>query len=780
VITKILALKNIGAFENWEWPQGIDAGLLPTLGRVTVIAGENGKGKTTIAAVLRSVQDDDAKPVLERRRACAEGGYENFLAKIEHDNGKATLISDSRWNGPRPTLFVFDDTFVSRNVYEGLSVGAEQREALHELIIGEAGVQEAKKVEMLATEVSELKKQQKLREAKLTKSLRHLTLDRMLRESPPADIDTKLTDVARNLKSAAQVAAIQALPDFIKIPQLPNVPVDAVQSLLATPIEQIEEAAQKRVLDHLESVGNGSVAWIQAGLDLVGKPQQSGCPFCAQELGESATSLIAAYRAHFSNEYESLQQRCAQTANQIGSQIPESLPATLLTARQRLSETQRQWLVHLPNLPALVELPDLDALVAVRIGLLHAIEAKRSAPLVVLAMDEVTTDAIGRWKQIADELNRINSIVDDLRRQAHAFKNASSRLDESSLRRHQAELDDWKVSQHADVQKDLSDYKAAKVTMDIKVQDLERAKNALLEYQNEQFPKFRDAINDRLKAYGATFSLVEVSKTKGTKGGDRRVDYVLKAASTSVKVSSTPAAGAPHFGSLLSAGDRRTLAFAFFVTMLEGKTLDGATIVCDDPTTSLDLDRRSRTVTELLALAKRGAQLVILSHFEPLLLDLEDRVSRLSAADQSAQINFSCLRIVGGNHQSRLSAHQLDRRTPLAKHRDAIQSFVAGESTDRQGIPNQCRKLLEGIVQTCFPDCYLPGGCLKDFCERVQPLLDAGRLHKTTFDEIRELRDFFNPESHFQPGVEPTENEIRANAARLLRLAKLRLGTGAA
>ena len=745
MITKILALKNIGPFENWEWPQGKDAEVLPPLGRVTVITGENGKGKTTIAAVLRSIQDDDAKPVLERRRACPGDSYENFLAKIEHESGKATLVGDTGWNGPRPTLFVFDDTFVSRNVYEGLSVGAEQREALHKLIVGEAGVQEAEKVEALAKAVSDLKKHEKLLEAKLSNSLRHLTLDRILEESPPGDIESKLGEVARDLQSAAQVAAIQALPDFIRIPLLPIVPIDAVQNLLATPIEQIAEAAQKRVLEHLEGLGSGSVGWIQAGLDLVGNPHQVRCPFCAQALAESATSLIAAYRAHFNNEYEALQRQCDQVARQIGAQIPEFLAATLSTARQRLSEAQLQWLVHIPNLPELVDLPNLDAVAAVRFGLLNAIEAKRSAPLAVLALDEATTTAISGWNRIADDLNRINSVVDELRRQTQAFRSASGCLDESNLRRHQAELEDWKASEHPDFRKDLSDYKDVRDTIKATGQDLDWGKTALQEYQDLQFPKFRDAINGRLNAFGATFSLVEVSKTKGTKGGERRVDYVLRAASTSVKVSSTPAAGAPRFGSLLSAGDRRTLAFACFITMLEGKPLDGATIVCDDPTTSLDLDRRSRTVTELIALAKRGAQLVILSHFEPLLQDLENRVSRLSAADQSDQVNFSCLRIVGANHQSRLCAHQLDRRTPLAKHRYAIQAFVAGNSTDRQGIPNQCRKLLEGIVQTCFPEHYLPGACLKEFCERVQPLLEAGRLPRSTFDEIPHIEGLLQP-----------------------------------
>lgn len=776
MITRILALKNIGPFERWEWPHEGSADAPPAFGRVTVIAGENGKGKTTIAAVLRSLQDNDPGPVLERRRGRPSGGYEEFLAKVEHDGGDSALTSASGWVGPKPPLFVFDDTFVSRNVYEGLTVGSEQREALHELVVGEAGVQEAQKAEALAKEIAKTKKSQKELGEALSAGLQHLSINRILREVPPENATEQLTALDEDLRIAVQAAPIRALPDFTALPSLPEVPVDLVRDLLARPIQRVEEAAQRRAVEQLSRLGEGGPGWIQAGLDILGNAEGHHCPFCAQDLGETARSLISAYRAHFNNEYEELQRECERLAERIRRAIPDTLANDFKSSRDRLGEVHRQWTVHLPDLPDLPELPDLGAVLAAKRGLLEAIEGKRAAPSSLPVLGGEVVVALENWQRIATQIASIRAVAADVQRRSSDFKKAATQLDEASLKRRQAELQEWQRVAQPGFQQRLEEYRRTANLVEEKTKEFEATKASLQAYQDALFPKFRDAINAHLKAFGATFFLKDVSKTRGVKGGERRVDYVLGAASTTVKVSATPASGTPHFGSLLSAGDRRTLAFAFFLAWLAEKNLDGATVVCDDPTTSLDIDRRSRTVTELMGLARRGAQLVVLSHFEPLLLDLEDRTNRSGLADRGQPVTCSCLRIEGGSHQSQLVAHQLDRRPRLVRHRDAVRAFVKGETADQRGIPNECRKLLEGLVQFCFPDHYRPGGCLKDFCEQVEPLINGGLLERATFDEIRNLRDFFNPESHFQPAEEPTASEVRTHAERLLHLAQVRLG----
>ena len=61
MLKKIIAIKNVGRFRN-------SAALgNPQLAKHTFIVGANGYGKTTICAVLRSLQTGDASHVLGRK-----------------------------------------------------------------------------------------------------------------------------------------------------------------------------------------------------------------------------------------------------------------------------------------------------------------------------------------------------------------------------------------------------------------------------------------------------------------------------------------------------------------------------------------------------------------------------------------------------------------------------------------------------------------------------------------------------------------------------------------
>jgi wobble nucleotide-excising tRNase len=739
-----------------------------------VISGENGKGKTTFAAVLRSLEHGDPSPVLERRRGLNGGGYEDFLVKVVHDAGIAVLSHNQGvWVGQTPTVFVFDDAFIRRNVYEGVSVGPDQREALHTLVVGEAAVAEAQKVEDLSTELASLRKDQKELKARLAASLNTLGVDRACSETPPVDIPSAIAATEAELERAKQVAPIQALPEFGPLPGLPDIPISATMDVLGLTVQQLEASAQERVLARFRTLGAGGEAWVQQGVRLV--EQTIDCPFCGQEIGDAARALIETYRLHYSHEYETLQGRCTKLIKQVESSLPEHLPSTFAAAHESLRGSWRQWSVHLDSLPMLPDLPDMSCMAALKTGITKALAGKRANPNLVVTFDADTEAAIERWAAIRAALEPLRSVVQELRQRSADFRLKCAALDRDKLERRLAELLDWqRVCDEGETRSPLLDYKAGETKIVETLSRLESAKEALQVYQDSRFPKFQARINAHLCAFGASFTLDSVSRSRASRGGERRVDFELCAASTKVKVGVSQQVGAPHFGSLLSAGDRRTLGLAVFLSYLEDKNLSGSTVVCDDPTTSLDQDRRSQTVVELLKLAERGAQVVVLSHFEPFLLDVEDRASRLKAKDPG--INFTSHRVDGAPHKSVLVSHQFDRRSRLVRLRDEIQIFVDGATLDPAGICNQCRKVLEGCLQLCYPDALLPGECLKEFCGRVQPLLDRGRLSQQKFNEIKELRDFFNPESHFGEGTPSTATEVRNHAKRLLKLATVQLG----
>ena len=85
-----------------------------------------------------------------------------------------------------------------------------------------------------------------------------------------------------------------------------------------------------------------------------------------------------------------------------------------------------------------------------------------------------------------------------------------------------------------------------------------RARN-LDRYRTVIFPTYQTAINDYLRRFGAGFRLDSVSSVNNRGGFSCTYSVIIN----NVPVSVTAAIG-PSFRNTLSAGDRNTLALAFF------------------------------------------------------------------------------------------------------------------------------------------------------------------------------------------------------------------------
>ena len=83
-------------------------------------------------------------------------------------------------------------------------------------------------------------------------------------------------------------------------------------------------------------------------------------------------------------------------------------------------------------------------------------------------------------------------------------------------------------------------------------------------------------------------------------------------------------ANAPSFSTVLSDGDKRSLALAFFLAKaLNEKSCLANMVVLDDVFASLDSNRRSQTVAALCEVAKKCAQVIVLAHDAYFLYELE-------------------------------------------------------------------------------------------------------------------------------------------------------------
>jgi hypothetical protein len=65
MIDRIQLIRNIGQFDS------VSSGSQIPLKKLTLVYAENGRGKTTLAAVLRSLGSGDPVPIIERQRLAA-------------------------------------------------------------------------------------------------------------------------------------------------------------------------------------------------------------------------------------------------------------------------------------------------------------------------------------------------------------------------------------------------------------------------------------------------------------------------------------------------------------------------------------------------------------------------------------------------------------------------------------------------------------------------------------------------------------------------------------
>src|SRR6266511_84729 len=143
MIRRIRLLRNIGQFDS------VDDAATIALGRLVLIYAENGRGKTTLAAILRSLASGDPIPITERRRLTA--AHPPHVVLDCEGGAPAAMFQDGAWNRTLPQLALFDDVFVDANIHSGLTVDARHRQNLHELVLGAEGVALSRQIQRLVS-----------------------------------------------------------------------------------------------------------------------------------------------------------------------------------------------------------------------------------------------------------------------------------------------------------------------------------------------------------------------------------------------------------------------------------------------------------------------------------------------------------------------------------------------------------------------------------------------------------------------------------------------------
>lgn len=176
-----------------------------TCQKATFIYADNGRGKSTLASILRSVSIGDVSIISNRKTI--DGALPPKVS-LQFSNGQKTEYENGAWSKLHPEVLVFDAEFIERNVHSGGTVSTGHRKNLLEFALGEAAVAARADVEKATAEAKSAAEKEQGLTAQL--SGHHSGMALALFEKLPAvaDADTKIQDYQKRIVAAGNVATI--------------------------------------------------------------------------------------------------------------------------------------------------------------------------------------------------------------------------------------------------------------------------------------------------------------------------------------------------------------------------------------------------------------------------------------------------------------------------------------------------------------------------------------------------------------------------------------------
>lgn len=770
VIEKIDRVGVLNGFDGSEHP----------LTRLSLIYAGNGRGKSTLSAVLAAAGSGNADSLSERQSLGTTGPAH---VRLQCLGTSQRVLNRGAWTGGPLRTRVFDTQFVDQNVHTGGEVSPSHRQGLLALAIGATAVDQQEKLEAAKGLAAMAKAGRERIEAEIL-AMAH-AVDRSCSFSTfhqlqvPAASDLLVSEAETSLNDAKNVSAIFALPLPAEL-KTTNLDLSDLFEALGEALSDLHGAARLRVAEHIshldaESSQGNVEAWLSAG---VGFAPDAECPFCGQST--TGIDLVDMYAEFFDSEYGDLRDRLDQLNGRLGDAARERLQAQLAIEYERASTFTAAWKSHVdvPDLPKLEPVTErltdfgkvFDALLARKMERFDKfVDAGDNRPALeasVLALPVLVEEVNASIRQACSDIE--------------AYKDS---LVVSSVEQLEAKLVAARLAQlkgNTDVQELFTEWTKAKSEVAKRDAEATAARNASKDAMNATLADFEVAINAHLKTMHAQFRIEKVAPTYA--GGTSRANYGLKLRETSIDISG----GNPPFRIALSEGDKRTLAFAFFCATLQtDQDLRGQVIVVDDPVTSLDKHRRTHTTNTLNDFSMRGAQVIILAHDATYLREVREKFGRKEVDSHGDLRPSTELELYRNNiGDTSLRAHDLDRECEskyFRNHRQ-IRAFLDVEAVDGALVSHTSagqaiRPLVEAYLHRRFPgripkETKTLGSVIRHINSKTSP--DVLSYAKSIVPELTEINEFgmryhHNTESDIdQP--EPDDDEVRAFAQRALRV----------
>jgi wobble nucleotide-excising tRNase len=759
MLRKIISIKNVGRFLNYSASGEVE------LKRYTLIFAENGRGKTTLCAILRSLQSGDAAHVLGRNTLGNSAAPE---IKMLLAGGIATF-SKGAWSDTVPDLAIFDSTFVSENVYSGDTVDLDHKRNLYRVIVGKQGVDLARQIDDL--DAASRTKSTDIRETlAAVQSLvpQGLAVEVFLTFQEDPAIDAKIVEKERELqavKEADQIKGRAALSEMV----LPAFPV-RFETLLGKTIGGIAADAERRVAAQIEThtMHDRGETWLSEGLAYI---QDNACPFCGRDLNGVAAMLIGAYKAYFSEAYNALRIEIATLREEIENGFGDREIARLERLLDQNTTGVEFWSRYCEiAAPALSggEGAVGDALRTLRRAALALLDRKTATPLEHVVSDAAFKAAQATIAAIQTQAASYNQTVRFANASFAAKKAETDAADVRNVENAVTRLRAMKKRHEPDARTACHAYQAAQSEKKALEDQKEEVRKKLDDYTKQVIGRYEQTINRLLDDFNAGFRITGTSH--GYPGGEATSSYQIVINDTAVDLGGemTPL-DRPSFRNTLSSGDKSTLALAFFLAQLDhGSDNAAKVVVFDDPFSSQDSFRKNCTVQKIKKCGEACSQVIVLSHDDRFLKLIWDRLAHLPTQRR-------CLRLARiGLRDTTVSELDIEVATQaqFLADRQALTDYYIGVEGNPRDVVNKIRPVLETYCRNLYPSQFTPADNLGAIIAKIR---NAGATHPLTsiFDELETLNAYTTPYAHGQPEAATApidDNELHGSVKKTLTI----------
>lgn len=760
------------------------------LAKVNIIYGENRNGKSTLCDILHSLESNNPELVLNREAIPNDATNPPKVEILFDENGSnhVACFEHGSWQALEPQsskLYVFDQSFIHRNIITGQKQERQNSENITSFILGEANTALFRQLADLNTSVRDERSNHSVIEGQL-RSHSILNVQEYANSVLPDKSKSELEGEATTQKGREQqiAATIQNI-DTIKQRAILTViakqtdynpEITRINASITSSLQNVHQDALASLDNHVTNHVNDSSSfkgWAAQGLNLA---KDTSCPFCGQGLSDSAKSLLSSYQKVFNTEFDNFNRNTKQELDQLRQ--PFMIPDTKENIeRLHLSNITTISIYQEPEVSAHPTFGELTSSLQQRYDeLLLAYDAldnnrklavefwipllnqKYGVPYdamqsidfsVLVEIEAAYNKAIYDYWQ---ECEKINLLLNQYKNSVDA---SQLRIDMSAMT--SAYNTTMELIKRIDLDALCLQYKTKAQEISTLESSYNQRKIQLEQSQSTYLENYFDLVNQLFTALGSNdFEIIRVENNRG-----HQVVYELR---INFKGQDVPVDKVNY---VFSESDRRALALCVFlakILSLSPEEKSKAILVFDDPVTSFDNERITLILNKFDELIQNVKQLIITTHYKGMASKAVRKFRQVAKSIKLTQgINGIEMNVVE-NDTMTASDHDVAF--------DRIKSF-AGRATN-DNIMTELRPFFEEEIRGRYKNQLIELGNSKDdLAVCINALRDNDIMSAALATELNAIRDSLNVPMH-EIGQDAVEN-TRAVAVQILDVVYNRL-----